>query len=433
MTRWRSAWLLVLVGLTCPACNGGGDDDDSAVGDDDTTGAACDDAEPVGLLDDAGLLPYPSVHLMTEDPSTASGWRLAFPEDTLPVSEGGTPLDTNRLNRLDGFSPVNTSVVLLPHAEIDATTLPSVHDLAGSVEATSSVQIIDLESGERLPCFAELDAHPQCTGPADRTLLIRPMRAMAFATHHAVVITDAVRDTSGDPVAAPERFAALRDGGDVHPGLCASIDHYEALFARLQELGIARQDLVLAWDFWTASEESIHAPLDRIIEAGREALPAEPTHDPEYAVDWISDTDEGHYVNDHIWRVAQGSYQLPNYLQDDHAFSLDNEVLPEPQGDAGMYYMAMVRTAGAPLLLPGVEPPYDVGTAEAPLGPHAMALMQFDPQMGRPSDENRPADTYGAHDFIRHTEEVHAQIEAFFAEGEEGTIIHPCGDEPCIF
>jgi len=662
MTRTWWLWCLTLTWLVNPACKGG-DDDDSAAGDDDTTGVVCDDAEPVGLLDDAGLNPYPSIHRMAEDTSTTTGWRLFFDDDTLPTSDGGTPLDTARLNRLDGFSTVNTAVVLLADADIDAASLPSVHDLGSSMDAAASVQIIDLDSGERVPCFAELDAHPQCTGPGNRTLLIRPMRAMGFSTHHAVVITRALKQTDGDAVTAPERFAALRDGGEVHPGLCDSIDHYEALFADLEGVGIARQDLVLAWDFWTASEEVIHAPLDRIIEAGLESLPADPAHAAEYDVDWISDTDDGHHVNDHIWRVAQGSYQLPNYLQDDVAFALDSDALPEPQGDDGMYYMAMVpeslhdapagsapvvifghgifaspddyiydaedpssvcaladrlgmifvgtkwrglttsdlvsaltvandfgqfhvlsdkmvqgvanavalprlmqtdftdasffqaadgsgslvdtsrvyymgislggiegvtllanseeldygvfhvggsmwstmlersshwvtfdnyvtevlpdpvdrqvlysvsqllwdpvdpmthvhqlepksvlwqesmgdeqvpnmtteaivRTAGVPLLVPGVEPPYAVDTADAPMGPHASALMQLDPQMGRPDDENRPADNYGAHTFIRHTEEVHAQIEAFFADGEEGTIIHPCGDESCIF
>ena len=660
MVRTRLMWCLALLWVANTGCNG---DDDSAAGDDDTDAVVCEDAEPVGLLDDAGLYPYPSVHLMAEDASTASGWRLAFADDTLPLSDGGTPLDTTRLNRLDGFSPVNTSVVLLPDSEIDAQTLPSVHDLASSMDASSSVQIIDLDNGERIPCFAELDAHPQCTGPENRTLLIRPMRAMAFTTHHAVVLTSALKGTDGNPVATPERFAALRDGGDVHPGLCESIDHYEALFTGLEGMGIARQDIVLAWDFWTASEDVIHAPLDRIVEAGLDALPADPGHAPDYDVDWISDTDDGHYVNDHVWRVAQGEYQLPNYLDGDVAFTLDDDALPQPQGDEGMYYMAMVpaslhdapagsapvvifghgifsapddyiydeedpsevcaladrlgmifigskwrglttadlvsgmlvandfgkfhiltdkmvqgvantvalprlmqtdfqdasffqatdgsgslvdtsrvyymgislggiegvtllanseeleygvmhvggsmwstmlerssnwavfdnyvvdvlpnpddrqvlysvsqllwdpvdpithahgltsksvlwqesmgdeqvpnmtteamvRTAGVPLLVPGVEPPYGVDTIEAPLGSHSSALMQLDPQMGRPADENRPADNYGAHHFIRHTEEVHAQIEAFFTEGEEGTIIHPCGDEPCIF
>jgi len=80
-----------------------------------------------------------------------------------------------------------------------------------------------------------------------------------------------------------------------------------------------------------------------------------------------------------------------------------------------------------------VEPRYGIEAVDAPLGPGSMALMQFDPQLGRPTDENRPAEVTGAHYYIRHTEEAHAQVESFFTDGEEGTIIHPCGDQPCIY
>ena len=59
--------------------------------------------------------------------------------------------------------------------------------------------------------------------------------------------------------------------------------------------------------------------------------------------------------------------------------------------------------------------------------------MQFDPQKGLPPAVNRPAESQSeAHTSIRKTDEVMRQVEAFFAAGEEGTIIHPCGDSPCV-
>jgi hypothetical protein len=663
--------LSLLLTLALVGCDGSGespaDDDDTSPADDDDDDFECGDAEPVGLLDDAGILPYPSMHLMVEDAGTPTGRRLAFADDSLPVAAGGSPMDMDRLNRLDGFSVANTSVVLLPDADIDKGCLPSMNDLGSSMDPASSVQIIDLDSGERIPTFAELDAHPDCTGPENRTLLIRPMKAMAFATHHAVVLTSALVDTAGDTVPTPERFAALRDGGDVHPGLCERIDDYEALFTQLEALAepVAREDLVLAWDFHTGSEETVHAPLDVIIEAGLTALPADPAHDPDYTVDWVEDVDDGHNLNPHVWRIAEGSYNLPNYLDDngDGDFDLNEEGLPRPQGDDDAYFMALVpvsvrdadpgtvpvlifghgifsepdnylaeiddpqdavaladrlgmifiatkwrglssddflsavtvandfgqfhvipdkvvqgvanavalprlvktrfteaeflqaddgsgslvdtdriyyagislggiegatlvansdileygvfhvggaiwstmlerssnweyldtfvceavpapderqilyavtqllwdtidpithahgltdksvlwqesmgdeqvpnmtteamtRTVGVPALDPIVELPYGMVAQEAPLGPHSSALMQFDPQLGRPPEENRPAPVTNAHYYPRHTDEAHAQIEVFFTEGAEGTIMHPCGDVPCIY
>ena len=94
---------------------------------------------------------------------------------------------------------------------------------------------------------------------------------------------------------------------------------------------------------------------------------------------------------------------------------------------------ALVRSVGAPVLVPTTDPPYAVEELTAPTAPDATALMQFDPGMGRPSDENRPAEATGAHYFPRHTDEAHAQIEQFFTAGEEGTIMHPCSDEPCAW
>ena len=142
------------------------------------------DGPPVGLLDDEGVYPYPSIHLMTRDDSTATGWRLDVDVQRFPIPEGGTPLPEARINRLDGFSVANSSVVLLPDADIDPDVLPSKNDLAPSVQPDSPVQIIDLESGARIPCFAELDAHPSTTGPGDRVLLVRPLSNMAWGTRH---------------------------------------------------------------------------------------------------------------------------------------------------------------------------------------------------------------------------------------------------------
>ena len=77
--------------------------------------------------------------------------------------------------------------------------------------------------------------------------------------------------------------------------------------------------------------------------------------------------------------------------------------------------------------------PYGIEQEPDDLGPGSSALMQYDPQLGRQEDTNRPAWINGAHGAIRGTDEVMSQIQAFFADGQEGTIIHPCGEVPCVF
>jgi len=106
--------------------------------------------------------------------------------------------------------------------------------------------------------------------------------------------------------------------------------------------------------------------------------------------------------------------------------SLGDEQVPNMCTDA------LVRSLGLPLLAPAVEPVHGLDELAGPLGPAAAAMVQFDPQMGRPHDTNRPSEDTGAHHFIRHTEQVHAQVAAFFERGAEGTILHTCGDDPCV-
>ena len=92
-----------------------------------------------------------------------------------------------------------------------------------------------------------------------------------------------------------------------------------------------------------------------------------------------------------------------------------------------------LEAEGIPLMVPSIDEPHGFETDEGPLGPGSSALMQYDPQLGRQDDANRPAEVNGAHGAIRGTEEVMSQIEAFFTPGQEGTIIHPCDGEPCVF
>ncbi|MFH1467512.1 MAG: hypothetical protein ABIO70_24215 [Pseudomonadota bacterium] len=618
-------------------------------------------ADPVGLIDASPLNPFPSMTLAAEDPSSATGWRLAIPEGLLPQSEDGAPMDVGRLNRLDGFSVAGTGVVLLPGVVLDRATLPSWHDPLAATAADSPVQLIDLASGARLPLFAEVDAHPDCVDGENCALLIRPLQAMAFATPHAFVLTDALRQADGGSVAAPEGFASLRDGAPA-PGLEERAEDYEDLFARLGELGLAREHLVLAWEVVTGSDEVVHAPLEAVLEATTAALPPHPSLTPATTVVHAYDTDLGDPLNEHAWRVVEGTVTLPTFLGAEGAFDLGEDGLPsmlgedevrwmvfvprslrgapagsapvvvfghgllaspslyllesedpmavqaladhlgaifiatewrglctrdlaaaaQVAGDFGTFHHltdkmlqglanaavlprlvrtrfaeadflqaddgsgslvdpervtyfgislggiqganlmalsedldygvlhvggavwstmlerssnwpafetmmemgvpnpldrqrlyavsqllwdpvdpithtaalrgkpllwqeslgdeqvpnlstdALARSIGLTLLGPAVEPVPGLTEEHGPLAPGTTALAQFDPQLGRPHETNRPAEESGAHYFPRHTEQVHAQIGAFFLAGAEGTVVHTCGGDPCV-
>lgn len=326
--------------------------------------SACPAPQPAacgigGLPSPAGghvLDPFPSMHLMAPvdgaDSADASACRVALDSATLPVGDS-RPLDVARFNRRDGFSPAGT-LVWQPGVEVDGGNLPPLHDPGASLSPDSPVQLFDLDSGERLPCFAELDAWPD-QPESQRILLIRPMRHMGFGAHVGVAITSALRGSDGQPLAAPAAFAALRDGEGDGDGGEALAAHYEALLGRLEELGVAREGLVLAWDFRTASEESLLAPLRRVLGVMREEIPLDPAFEPEVAISDVFDADEGDTIAPGLWKEVRGSLRLTHWLwaesgedgapDDEHdigQFRLDEDGLPVPRETSDAFFAAIL-------------------------------------------------------------------------------------------
>lgn len=90
----------------------------------------------------------------------------------------------------------------------------------------------------------------------------------------------------------------------------------------------------------------------------------------------------------------------------------------------------ITRAAGATQLDPYVEAVDPLASGAAPLsGP---ALAQYDPELGRPADENRPpAESSGAHTTPRHWEACQSQIVRFLDPDDPGVVEDPCGGVPC--
>jgi hypothetical protein len=116
-------------------------------------------------------------------------------------------------------------------------------------------------------------------------------------------------------------------------------------------------------------------------------------------------------------------------------------LLQESIGDAQVPNLATefwARSIGLPLVQPSATRPPFIEEAEAPVGPGGSALFQYDATVHEscgpvPGELNLPAEDNCAHRVVSECEAQLEQIEAFFAEGSEGTIIQPpsCGAEPC--
>lgn len=244
-TRWL-ATVNVLVGIAVGACGGGSSS---------STPAECNPLGGAGCI-----TPWPSAIYEVDDSTTLTGHRLAIPERALPTNIDGITIEPTVLNKLDGFS-VSAPMITAFSTGIDGSNLVPFTDYPASLTAASPTVIIDMSTGELVAHFAELDAAGADT-PASQALYIRPAQMLKGNTRYAVAIKKTLKAAGGGELPIPEGFAAIVDGTDSgHDLLEAVRPRYTEIFAALAAKGIMPADLVTAWDFTTASRESIRADL----------------------------------------------------------------------------------------------------------------------------------------------------------------------------
>jgi hypothetical protein len=343
MTRWTALGLALLLA----ACDGGdGDPPDAGVGDD--AGEAMEDPfreDCDALVPEFCALPFPSDHWLADDPSTASGHRLAIGETTLPRPKvrQRLPIDPTPLNTRDGWS-VNASILAyLPGAT--ATGLPGIDDIGASLEDDSPTLLIDAETGERVPHWSEIDETPD-DPDAPRAFIIRPAVVLEHSTRYIVAIRDVV-DASGTPLPAPETFAALRDGSDTPVAtIDARRDRFEEIFTVLGDQGVDRAGLQLAWDFTTGSLETDTAWMLAIRDA---ALDFVGEDGPDFTITEIEEFDAAE--NEHIARRVHGTMTVPLFLDDPDAggrLVLGPDGMPMQNGTAEYPFVVNIPRNASP-------------------------------------------------------------------------------------
>ena len=150
------------------------------------------------------MTPFPSTFYEVPDPTTATGYRVLLGSKALPPIT--PPLSTERYDQKDGFSPATPFVVYFADG-VDTTQLPTIDALDQTVNPTSVVQVLDYQTGERVPVFAEMDLN----SPSEprHALLIRPQIRLQPERRYVVALVG-LNDANGVPL-APAPFVALRD------------------------------------------------------------------------------------------------------------------------------------------------------------------------------------------------------------------------------
>ena len=207
----------------------------------------------------ACLLPFPSSLYLAEDATTATGLKVAIPQEGMPANLDGIRVPAALYDGQDGFSP-NAVIVAAFEGGVDGASLPGPQDGAASIEDGAPIVLLDMAAGTRIPYFAEVDQNVEHED--ERALLIRPITRLAPGTRYAVAIRRSVKAPGGGELTRAPAFDALLAGTTFdHPNFAAVEARWPAIRDALVADGVPADDLALAWDFTTGSDAALMRDL----------------------------------------------------------------------------------------------------------------------------------------------------------------------------
>ncbi|MGI5171621.1 hypothetical protein ACQEU3_45480 [Spirillospora sp. CA-253888] len=253
----------------------------------------------------ACILPFPNDWFTVHDRTTATGRRVNLSALATPRVAGVAPIDPREWNRNDGFSPGSAVLTRVPGLDLAATGAAPITDIGRSLAPDAPIVLVDADTGERRPYFAELDAGAP---EARRLLIVRPARNLREGRRYLVLLRG-LKDGAGKPIAptpAVRRMLAGRPLGSTEK------ERGQALRRTVRELHrhrVSTQGLYLAWDFTVAStrnltERALHMRDESFAKLGDAA--------PPFIVGKVTDfTPE---QDPYLARRIEGTVDVPGYL-----------------------------------------------------------------------------------------------------------------------
>lgn len=321
-----------LVFFAATALVAGACGDNSSSDPEDTVKAECNP-----LSGPSCMMPWPSSVYLVDDATTETGYRVNLPAEAMPVNADGFAADPTLFNFYDGF-PVAGTIIAAFDTGVSAEGLPPHTDMAKAMDANASVVVVNMTTGEKLPIFAEPDMNAEV--PEERALLIRPLLRMDSKTRYAVGIRNTVKAADGSDLPVPEGFATILEGKTIDHPLAARVEGgYDDIFASLDGVGLPKEELILAWDFRTASDEFLTQDL---LSMRTQALTAFEGQTFTYDLEEQSNGNPAQ-----ILRVITGTYQTANFLQDPE---LDSSTINRDEG--GVPSLLDIGTANLGAIVP---------------------------------------------------------------------------------
>lgn len=322
--------------------------------DDDTEPPIPDDPDCDPLVPAACAMPWPSNLYLEAAPELPTGFTLAFGETTLPANNRSIHIDPAPYRRFDGYT-VGSSI-LVHFSGLDVNDLPGERSIGRSVEPGSSVVLLEVRDSEirRVPFWVELDAWAD--DEEEALLFLRPAEILRHGTRYVVAFGE-LTDRSGAPIQPSPAFRALRDGeGADHPALAPRVERFEEIFTLLEDQGIERGSLTLAWDFVTASRETA---LGDMISVRDQAYELVGEQGPELTIEEVRPLTREE--DPHIAYEVRGTFRTPRFTEelaiDDvtgYVLHRDESGEPTPNGWVDRGFVAMIphdNGSGRPLEL----------------------------------------------------------------------------------
>jgi hypothetical protein len=273
---------------------------------------------------------------------------VALNASMMPKNAGGKAIEPADYNWSDGFSPGAPIITKVPGLDtpeaMKRTGVVPVTDVARSFDPAQPVVVIDAKNGKRQLIWAELDSN--ATSPANTALLIHPAKNLQEG-HRYIVALRNLRDADGNLLQASPYFRIYRDKiATSAPTVEARRPHMEDMFTRLDNAGIKRDELYIAWDFTVASANTLASRLLHIRDDAFAQLGDNNLGDlkvtgkpPKFTVDKVTGFapcgNDGCQAgeNDVIQRRVEGTVQVPCYLDQPGCppgsrFKLDSSGMP---------------------------------------------------------------------------------------------------------
>ena len=266
------------------------------------------------------LLPFPNNLYTVKDPSSATGRRVHLPREAMPTNTEGSQIKVKEYNRNDGFSPGSDIVVRVPGLDnptaLAQTNPVPLTNMARSFTNSAPIVVIDAQTHERRLIWVELDSN--APNAANTTLLIHPGKNFTEG-HRYIVAMRNLKNQNGATLQAPSWFKKLRDGEPLPPAEQSQESRYASIFKSLQQAGIQRGNLYMAWDFTVMSRRSLSSRMLHIRNRAFLQLGDANLADgiaagqaPPFQV--TSQQDFTPAEDPRVMRIVKGTFQVPCYL-----------------------------------------------------------------------------------------------------------------------